>query len=107
MANFDVEGRRKAGVPQPPTAFGGVHRDFKWAAETMTVNCPLPNKMLIGLPRATIYMIDVPFSAVGDLVTLPMVVLAGEEESAPPRAGLKSEFVKEPLPEDAPSSGDK
>lgn len=87
MANFDTEGRRKAGVQQAPTAFGGVSRDFKWAAETMSVDCPLPNKVLIGWPRSTLYMVDVPFSLLGDLVTLPMIYMSEAEDSAAIQTG--------------------
>lgn len=81
MANFDVEGRRRAGRPAPPTAFGGVSRDFKYAGDVMSADCPGLNKMVVGMPMCAIYLIDAPFSLVADTLTLPLVLAADRAET--------------------------
>jgi uncharacterized protein YceK len=65
MAN--LEGRELALIDLPhqeeAKPFGGVERDFRWISS-----------------GAVIFAADIPFSLVGDMVTLPKVIMAANEE---------------------------
>ena len=50
----------------PPKPFGGVSRDVRWSNEGYGV-----------------FLADVPLSLVGDLATLPVILLASWEEQGP------------------------
>lgn len=76
MANFDTAGRQKIGKPEPPAPFGGVACDVRWASETMAFDCPALTKATVGMPMCALYMVDVPFSLVCDVVTLPFAMIA-------------------------------
>ena len=65
----------------PPTAFGGVRKEFGWIKTT-------------GFPGNMIFVADLPASLVGDLVTLPKTVTSAGADpllrSSPPGASYST-----------------
>jgi hypothetical protein len=67
----NLQGRENAGPgcgTEKPRPFGGVSRDVRWSNEGYGV-----------------FLADVPLSLVGDLVTLPVVLLTSSEEDKGPK----------------------
>ena len=56
-----------AGALVPSTPYGGVNKDLEYAAGSALGGGPF------GVPLAAVSLLDVPFSAVGDTLTLPFV----------------------------------
>ena len=78
MANLD--GREHALISMPgavePKPLGGVARDAQWVVNA--ASCA-PEQPVAGVLCSTWFVLDMPFSLVGDLVTLPRVFVAARE----------------------------
>ena len=97
MANLD--GRQLALISMPgvvePQPFGGVARDAQWVVNAAT---GVPEHPVGSILCSTVFVLDMPFSLVGDIVTLPKVFTAAREyrqqhatDSAPVKAGPTAE----------------
>jgi len=73
-----------------PMPFGGVVRDAQWVHHVATFD---PEHPVAGALCSTIFVLDMPFSLVGDVVTLPQAFIAARN--------YKSPFATEPSPERA------
>jgi hypothetical protein len=66
--------------PPPPSPFGGVARDAKWISGTVTSFSESHGTSLLLSP---IFVADIPCSLVGDIVTLPKVLIDAKNYRSP------------------------
>jgi uncharacterized protein YceK len=85
-----------------PEIYGGVHRDLDCAASCLVWGSPLPELLgdLLWVPP--IVCIDLPLSAIGDTLTLPLVIHASRVKNG----GPEQPMAVSPSGEDKPPAPD-
>jgi hypothetical protein len=74
MANLDGRSLPLISMPyqERSVPFGGVARDVRWMTSTITES----SNTNVSVLASMLFLVDVPFSFFGDLVTLPKVLIA-------------------------------
>ena len=115
MAN--LEGKRRALIDIPdkernkPTVFGGVGLDADWIGLTFENVYEEPVRIIFVVPMTLFCVADMPFSFVGDLVTIPRVLeerrLRGCQRTEKEKGGesgpvIQDDKATQPATNDAP-----
>jgi len=99
MAN--VEGRKIVTIgeplPEQTRVFGGVRQDAFMIAALVDVTWSIPEISLGSFPAGMCFLLDLPFSCVGDLLTMPMIMT----DSIPEGLRFKKEKFARLMPDEA------